>query len=107
MSRLLVDTHLLLWLAEDSVEMPEEAARQLKDESHEIFFSVASIWEVAIKYSLGRKDFAADPKVLRTGLLGIGFHEVPITAAACGGGVSPVAPSRRSLRQIAGGAGRA
>jgi PIN domain nuclease of toxin-antitoxin system len=80
MSRLLPDTHLLLWLAEDSPQMPVDAAAWLKDEGNEVFFSVASIWEVSIKSALNRPGFHADPSILRRGLLRIGFIELPIAS---------------------------
>ncbi|SEG44903.1 PIN domain nuclease, a component of toxin-antitoxin system (PIN domain) [Bryocella elongata] len=81
MSRVLPDTHLLLWIAEDSIRMPAEAAAVLKDEENEIFFSVASIWEVSIKAALNKPGYLADPSALRRGLLGIGFRELLITSA--------------------------
>jgi PIN domain nuclease of toxin-antitoxin system len=80
MSRLLPDTHLLLWVAEDSPRMPVEAASRLKDEDNEVFFSVATIWEVSIKAALNKPGFPADPSVLRRGLLRIGFIELPIAS---------------------------
>ena len=43
-----------------------------------LFFSVASIWEVGIKNSLGRKDFHVDVHVLRRSLLDNGYHELYI-----------------------------
>ena len=43
-------------------------------------FSAASIWEVAIKASLGRKGFQSDARLLRRGLLDNDFIEVPVTA---------------------------
>lgn len=52
-----------------------------------LYFSSASIWEVAIKAGLGRPDFKANPHVLRRSLLDNGYVEVPITgehAAAVG-----------------------
>lgn len=45
---------------------------------HQLHFSAASIWEVAVKQSLGRDDFRADPGLLRRGLLEDGYVEVPI-----------------------------
>ncbi len=41
-------------------------------------FSAASLWEVAIKSSLGRSDFHADARLLRRGLLDNGYDELPI-----------------------------
>jgi PIN domain nuclease of toxin-antitoxin system len=60
--------------------MPVEAAAWLKDEDNEVFFSVATIWEVSIKAALNKPGFPADPSALRRGLLRIGFIELPIAS---------------------------
>ena len=44
-------------------------------------FSSASIWEVAIKAGQKRKDFSADPHLLRRGLLDNNYVELPVTSA--------------------------
>lgn len=51
--RLLVDTHLLLgWLADRPI--PERAAELIRDPANRLFASSASLWEVALKASLGK-----------------------------------------------------
>jgi len=45
---------------------------------NELLFSAASLWEVAIKRSLGREDFKVDARLLRRGLLDNGYSELPI-----------------------------
>lgn len=77
----LLDTDLLLWAAADSARLPAKARAIIEDESSVLAFSVASIWEVAIKTALGRPDFEADPHQLRRGLLSAGYAEVEITGA--------------------------
>ena len=52
----------------------------LSDPGNEIVFSVASLWEVAIKFALGRPEFDVDPRILRRGLLDNGFVELAVTA---------------------------
>lgn len=44
-------------------------------------FSVASIWEVAIKTARGRAEFHVDAEELRGGLLGAGYQELDVTGA--------------------------
>jgi PIN domain nuclease of toxin-antitoxin system len=78
--KLLIDTHLLLWLAAEPERLPKKARVLLADPLNEPLFSAASIWEVAIKYSLGREDFSVSPQLLRRGLLDNGYREVPITS---------------------------
>ena len=76
--KFILDTHLLLWAAGNSKKLSSSARTIINDESNELFFSAASIWEVAIKQSLGRDDFKADARLLRRGLLDNGYSELPI-----------------------------
>jgi PIN domain nuclease of toxin-antitoxin system len=78
--KLLLDTHLLLWAAAGSGLSPATTGL-INDPGNELFFSAASIWEVAIKTSLGRPDFAIDAGVFRRALLESGYKEMPITGA--------------------------
>jgi PIN domain nuclease of toxin-antitoxin system len=50
----------------------------INDADNEPLFSVASLWEIAIKRGLGRKDFQVDARLLRRGLLDNGYGELPI-----------------------------
>jgi PIN domain nuclease of toxin-antitoxin system len=74
--RLLLDTHVLLWLLAGSRKLPREA-RELVVQS-DAYVSAASIWEIAIKVSLGKLD--VDPEVVRAALGPSGFEELPVTA---------------------------
>lgn len=77
--KLLLDTHVLLWAAGKSSKLPPGAVALLADPHNELVFSAASLWEVAIKRGLGRKDFQVDPRILRRGLIDNGYIEMPIT----------------------------
>jgi len=75
----LLDTHLLLWAAGPIERLSSDARLLIDDPDNELVFSTASIWEVAIKYSRGRDDFKADPRLLRRGLLDNLYRELSIT----------------------------
>jgi PIN domain nuclease of toxin-antitoxin system len=79
--RLLLDTHLLLWLAEGSVRLPAEVAELVEDARTMPMFSAVSLWEVAIKGALDRADFTVQPQVLYRALLDNGYEELPVTGA--------------------------
>jgi PIN domain nuclease of toxin-antitoxin system len=83
--RLLLDTHLLLWAAANSKRLPRTARELLEDETNEVYYSAASIWEIAIKSSLGRKDFRVDLASLQSVLPDMDFIELPVTAAHAAG----------------------
>ena len=74
--KLLLDTNILLLSAADI--LPQEAADYVLDESNDLYFSSASIWEIVIKHGLNRPDFKADPHLLFTGLKDNGYMEIPI-----------------------------
>ncbi len=79
--RLLLDTHLLIWAAA-GVELVPAGARVLMEAAeNSLYFSVASIWEIAIKTGLKRADFQVDARLLRQGLVENGYHELAIFGA--------------------------
>ena len=79
--KFLLDTHLLLWAAHAPERLSANALAIFNDASHELLFSAASIWEVAIKTSLGRDDFQVDVRLFRRGLLDNGYQELPVSSA--------------------------
>jgi PIN domain nuclease of toxin-antitoxin system len=85
--RLLLDTHLLLWAAQGSGLSPN-AIGLISDPANALQFSAASIWEIAIKSALGRREFRLDAGVFRRELLESGYQELAIAgshaAAVCG-----------------------
>ncbi|MDE0400701.1 MAG: type II toxin-antitoxin system VapC family toxin [Candidatus Poribacteria bacterium] len=52
--RYLIDTHTLLWFITEDEELSDRARRLILDSSSEIFLSVASLWEIAIKVNIGK-----------------------------------------------------
>jgi PIN domain nuclease of toxin-antitoxin system len=78
--KLLLDTHVLLWAAGEPERLSPATRTLIEAEEHELVFSAASVWEIAIKRSLGRADFVVDPRLLRRGLLDNGYTELPITS---------------------------
>jgi len=76
--KLLLDTHLLLWAAEGIERLPARARTLMKAPENELYFSVASLWEIAIKSSRGRPDFEVDARLLRRGLIDNGYKELAI-----------------------------
>lgn len=77
---LLLDTHLVLWAAFAPERLSAKAAKTLMSREVPLAFSLTTLWEVAIKTSLGRPDFAVDPALLHRALLAEGFVELAIKA---------------------------
>jgi PIN domain nuclease of toxin-antitoxin system len=76
--KLLLDTHLLLWAAGEPRRLSKQARALIDNPDNDLLFSAASLWEVAIKRGLGRRDFTVDARLLRRGLLDNGYSELPI-----------------------------
>lgn len=76
--RLLIDTHLLLWAANDT--LPDEAVPYFTNDNNELFFSSANIWEVVIKRGLDRRDFQINPNDFYCGLVNNGYNELAVTS---------------------------
>ncbi|AMP14567.1 type II toxin-antitoxin system VapC family toxin [Collimonas pratensis] len=76
--KLLLDTHLLLWAAGTPDRLSAPALALIGSQENELFFSAASLWEIAIKRGLGRSDFQVDARLLRRGLLDNGYSELVI-----------------------------
>ncbi|MDN6859293.1 type II toxin-antitoxin system VapC family toxin [Pseudomonas sp. CAN2814] len=77
--RLLLDTHVLLWVLTDDPRLTANTRKLILAEETDLFFSAASIWEISIKNALKRADFPYDPSIVRQALLENGYNELPIT----------------------------
>lgn len=78
--KLLLDTHVLLWAAGEPDKLSETSRLLLQDETNDLFFSSASIWEIVIKRGLGRDDFRVDPLRLRKMLVMNGYTEISVAS---------------------------
>ena len=78
--KLLLDTQILLWAAGQPERLSAPARKLLSNRRNELLFSAASLWEIAIKKTLGREDFRVEPRLLRRGLLDHGYAELPVTS---------------------------
>src|SRR5262245_29303175 len=80
--RILVDTHVLLWALGGSDRLRASTAAAIRAADNELLFSSATIWEVAIKASLGRRDFGVSPAQIYEHALATGFVEAPVRSDA-------------------------
>ncbi len=77
---ILLDTHFLLWSVYTPDRLPHALRSRLENAGQAVSFSLASVWEVAIKSSLKRPDFAVNARAFHRELVSIGFAELPLTA---------------------------
>lgn len=82
--KFLLDTHILLWALGNPRQLPRNVRAILEEPNHEILFSSASIWEIAIKAQIGRENFQVEPSEIVAISVRTGFTELPVrSAAAC------------------------
>lgn len=77
--RCLLDTHVLLWAAQGNDVLTSAARDALL--SGECHYSIASLWEIAIKQSLGKLELDAPLAELDRCCLAAGLRRLPISVA--------------------------
>ena len=76
MSRLLLDTHVMLWLLTDDRRLGATARARI-DRAVAVLVSTASLWELSIKHSIGK---FPDPAPIVPAIEQSGLRLIPITA---------------------------
>lgn len=78
--RLLLDTHALLWWLLDDAQLSPVARTAIGNQSHAVFVSAASPWELATKHRLGKLGEAGEAVDRYRELVAAdGFSHLPIT----------------------------
>ena len=54
MKKLMLDTHVLLWVIGNSDELPPHITEQISSRKNAVFVSSISLWEIALKHSIGK-----------------------------------------------------
>ena len=62
--KLLLDTHVLIWLLRDDPVLPADVVAMTEDETNEFYYSIASFWEYSIKHHLHPEALRLTPKRL-------------------------------------------
>jgi len=78
-TRLLLDTHLVLWWLNGDPRLPHPVVERVRAPQAEVFVSQASLWEMAIKVSIGR--LQVDLPELERQVPLQGFRWLPISNA--------------------------
>lgn len=54
--KLLLDTHVAIWSVAESDQLRPDIRALIEDDANEAYVSAVSIWEIGIKFALGRRD---------------------------------------------------
>ncbi len=76
---ILVDTHAVIWFITDDKKLPLKTKKILEEKENRCFVSLATFWEIAIKYSLGRLDLNASLEKVFEIIEDTGFELLPVT----------------------------
>lgn len=77
---LLLDTHVALWAITDSDRLSRTARELITADRAVVWVSVVSLWEIAIKHSLGRGDMPVSAKAAAGYFRASGFRVLAIQA---------------------------
>ena len=76
---LLLDTHVLIWFLNGDKKLSQKAKKLIEDPNNSKIVSIASIWEIAIKLSLGKFKFKNGFKNFLELIEENGFETLPIS----------------------------
>jgi PIN domain nuclease of toxin-antitoxin system len=86
--RLLIGTHILLWADKRPRLIAPTLRAAMRDETNEIILSAATVWEIAIKRTIGKFHF---DRPIVAAVLALGFEILPVAGAHAehAGGLPP------------------
>lgn len=79
--KILLDTHIALWAIADSEKLSKEVTQMLEAEKNRIYYSIASVWEVAIKHKIKPEQMPISEETFWGLCEDTGFELLPIEAA--------------------------
>lgn len=81
MSSILLDTHAFIWLSEGNANLPV-TLREIIDNADEVFVSIVSLWEIAIKVNIGKITLQKNFNDLEASLNNTRLMLLPISISA-------------------------
>jgi len=79
MQKNLLDTHTLIWYINGDLELSQNAKTAIEANDTINFVSIASLWEIAIKISLGKLELKTPFKQIGRQIEENGFEVLPVT----------------------------
>lgn len=80
--RLLLDTHAFLWFIQGNQNLSATARNLIEDQGNQKLLSIASLWEMSIKVSIGKLDVGMTiAELLSREVYGNGFEVLAINTS--------------------------
>lgn len=76
--KILLDTQAFIWFVENDPRLPQNIKRLVENEQNTIFISIASLWEMTIKVSLGKLKLSYSLFELFNLIQENGFYILPV-----------------------------
>ncbi len=80
MTNLLLDTHAFIWYSENDSKLPEPIKLEIET-ADRVYVSIASLWEIAIKLSIGKLSLRSNYESIEASLEPAGIILLPISFA--------------------------
>ena len=80
MTNLLLDTHAFIWYSENDPKLTESIKIDIEN-ADRVYLSIASLWEIAIKLSIGKLSLRSNYESIETSLEPAGIELLPISFA--------------------------
>ena len=82
--KILLDTHIFLWLITDNDRLSDKSKQAFINSDNELFFSIASYWEICIKISIGKLKLSKNwDKIIKDELMVNSVKLLPISTEHC------------------------
>lgn len=78
--KILLDTNILLWALQDADELGEKARYIIEEPDNDIYYSIATLWEIQIKHMNHPKEMKLNAEPLKKFCEKSGFHIASINA---------------------------
>lgn len=78
MNKLLLDTHALIWFVTNDANLPV-STREMIESAETVFFSIAGLWEIAIKINIGKLTLQGNFEDIEPQLIATGIKILPVT----------------------------
>lgn len=75
---MLLDTHSLLWFLNNDRKLPSSVKERIETTEF-VFFSMSSIWEIALKVNIGKLTLLTSIEMMQLNLINLNIQEIPIT----------------------------
>ena len=76
--KIVLDTHILLWTIGNSSKLSTRVVEHITNKENRVLVSAISLWEIALKFSIGKLELNFSPDDILTYCQEIGIELIPL-----------------------------